>query len=226
MQPSAAPCLFWFSAPGRMIHPHTALRFISDDVGFGVVATRRIPRGTITWAMDPLDRVFEPDELAALGPLYQERLDHFTFRDGQGRHVLCWDIARYVNHSSNANCLTTAYDFEVAVRDIEAGEQLTDDYGTLNLDRPFEALPEAGTERTLILPDDLARYPDRWDRLLRDTFPHVARVAQPLAALLPPAVWAKAQAIARGEAEMDSILNCYYDGARAVSRNGAVSSKV
>jgi hypothetical protein len=106
--------------------------------------------------MDPLDRVFAPEEVDALGPLFRERLDHFTFRDGHGRYVLCWDIARYVNHSSNANCLTTAYDFEIAIRDIEAGEQLTDDYGTLNIEHPFEAVPEEGTDRTLILPDDLA----------------------------------------------------------------------
>jgi hypothetical protein len=48
----------------------------------------------------------------------------------------------------------------------------------------------------------------------------VTAVAQPLAPLLPPAVWAKAQAIARGEAEMDSILKCYYRGAAAYQRNG------
>jgi len=209
-----------------MIHPHTALRFVSDEVGYGVVATRRIPRGTITWAMDPLDRTLDPAEVEALGPLFREPLDHFTFRDNRGRYVLCWDTARYLNHSSNANCLTTAYDFEIALRDIEAGEQLTDDYGTLNLDRPFECLPEPGTDRTVILPDDLLRYHDRWDRLLLDAFPNVARVEQPLAPLLPPAVWAKAQAIAHGEAAMDSILNCYYPGPAVPSPNGVTSSNV
>lgn len=195
-----------------MIHPHTALRFISHDVGYGVVATQRIPKGTITWAMDLLDRVFEPDEVDALGPLFREPLDHFTFRDGRGRHVLCWDIARYVNHSSRANCLTTAYDFEIAVRDIEAGEQLTDDYGTLNLEREFACLPEPGTTRTVIRPDDLVRYHEAWDSLLRDAFPLFVRVEQPLLPLLGPDVRARAEAIARGEAEMDSILTCYYPG--------------
>jgi hypothetical protein len=207
-----------------MIHPHTALRFISPDIGFGVVATERIPKGTITWAMDALDRVFEPEEVEALGSLFRERLDHFTFRDSRGRYVLCWDIARYVNHSSRANCLTTAYDFEVAIRDIEAGEQLTDDYGTLNIEQAFECVPEPGTDRTLILPDDLVRHHAAWDRLLLDTFPHLVRVAQPLAVLLPPEVWAKAKAIARGEAEMDSILTCYYPGAFDPPHNGVAEA--
>ncbi|MDX1421394.1 MAG: SET domain-containing protein [Rubricoccaceae bacterium] len=198
-----------------MIHPHTALRFISDDVGHGVVATRPIPRGTITWALDPLDRVLPPAEVERLGPLYRERLDHFTFRDNEGRYVLCWDIARYVNHSSRANCLTTAYDFEIAIRDIAPGEQLTDDYGTLNIEHAFECLPEEGTSRTRILPDDLLRFHEAWDGLLCAAFPDVVRVAQPLAPLLPPSVWATAQAIARGEAEMASILTCFYDGVTA-----------
>ena len=32
-----------------MIHPDTELRFISDEVGYGVFATALIGRGTITW---------------------------------------------------------------------------------------------------------------------------------------------------------------------------------
>jgi hypothetical protein len=210
-----------------MIHPHTALRFISADVGFGVVATQPIPKGTITWAMDPLDRVFEPEEVEALGPLFWEPLDHFTFRDNRGRYVLCWDVARYVNHSSSSNCLTTAYDFEIAVRDIAPGEQLTDDYGTLNLEREFECLPEPGTARTLIRPDDLVRYHAVWDRQLLDAFPHLVRVAQPLLPLLRPEVRSKAEAIARGEAEMDSILTCYYPGeaAFALAGNGTARGR-
>lgn len=196
-----------------MIHPHTALQFISDDVGHGVVATRPIPRGTITWALDPLDQVLTPGEVERLGSLFRERLDHFTFRDSEGHYVLCWDAARYVNHSSQANCLTTAYDFEIAIRDIAPGEQLTDDYGTLNIEAAFECLPEEGTDRTCILPDDLVRHHEEWDRLLLEAFPDVLRVAQPLVPLLSPETWATAQAIARGEAEMASILTCYYDPA-------------
>jgi len=45
-----------------MMHPHTKVQFISDEVGHGVVATAFIPKGTITWVQDPLDRVFSPAE--------------------------------------------------------------------------------------------------------------------------------------------------------------------
>lgn len=38
-----------------MIHPDTELRFINEKIGYGVVALKLIPRGTITWALDKLD---------------------------------------------------------------------------------------------------------------------------------------------------------------------------
>lgn len=200
-----------------MIHPNTALRFINPEVGFGVVATQLIPEGTITWAQDDLDRVFEPEEVRALPSLFQKPLDHFAFRDNLGRYILCWDHGRYVNHSSRANCITTAYGFEIAVRDIELGHELTDDYGFLNLDRPFEAFPEKGTKRTTILPDDLIRYHSKWDRKLKKAFQQFSEVDQPLSELLPNDLLSKAFAIARGEEEMDSVLACYYPGATSES---------
>ena len=43
-----------------MIHPDTELRFINREIGFGVVATRLIRRGTIIWVRDELDQVLPP----------------------------------------------------------------------------------------------------------------------------------------------------------------------
>lgn len=123
-----------------MIHPHTELRFINKDIGYGVVATHFIPKGTITWVLDKLDREFTPGEVEKLDPVYREILDTYSFCNSAGNLVLCWDHGRFVNHSFNSNCLTTAYDFEVAIRDIHPGEQITDDYGYLNISRPFRAL--------------------------------------------------------------------------------------
>ena len=193
-----------------MIHPHTRLQFISEAVGHGVVATERIPKGTITWAKDPLDQTLDQEAVDALGPPFRPMLDHFTYRDNQGRYVLCWDHGRYINHSAFPNCITTAYDFEIAVRDIEPNEQLTNDYGFLNLEYPFESFPEPGTDRRLILPDDLMRHYDRWDQQLQNAFPHFNAVEQALAFLIPVATLGTARAVARGEAEMASILSFFY----------------
>ena len=193
-----------------MIHPHTEVRFTSNDKGYGLVATHFIPKGTITWVMDELDRVFTSDEIDAMPGLFQEILDTYTFRDQRGNFILCWDNARYVNHSFRSNCMTTAYDFEIAIRDIQPGEELTDDYGYLNIPRPFEALPEPGVRRKIVRPDDLLHFHKSWDRQLQSAFKQFNSVEQPLSSLLRSEVLSKARKIADGEEKMDSILNCLY----------------
>jgi uncharacterized protein len=193
-----------------MIHPHTELRFINERIGYGVVAIRFIPKGAITWALDKLDRIFTPSQIQAMDPVYQQALDTYSYRNPEGNHILCWDHARFVNHSSNSNCITTAYEFEMAIRDIYPGEQLTDDYGYLNLEEPFEVVPEEGTDRTVIYPDDLIRYYHVWDEKLLDAFPFFQQVDQPLSHILDKHVLEKATRVSNGEEPMDSILNCYY----------------
>lgn len=191
-----------------MMHPNTELRFISEQIGHGVVATHDIPRGSITWAQDKLDREFTPKQVQALGFPYVDLLDKYCFRNQQGRWILCWDHARFVNHSFNSNCLTTAYNFEVAIRDIRAGEELTDDYGYLNITRPFRAMDE-GCRRKTVYPDDLTRYHPAWDRKLRAIWPRIPTIEQPLRDLLDGSLWEHVERVASGEEEMASILNCY-----------------
>jgi hypothetical protein len=203
-----------------MIHPHTELRFINDKIGYGIVALKPIPKGTITWALDKLDRKFSRQQVRAMDKLYQEVLDKYTYRNSEGDHILCWDNARFVNHSSRSNCITTAYEFEIAVRDIAPGEELTDDYGYLNLEEPFEVVPEEGSNRNIIYPDDLLRYYPEWDEQLLHAFPKITQVDQPLMDLLDNKMKEKVRDIASGKAKMDSILSCYYQPGSKKSLNG------
>ncbi len=193
-----------------MIHPWTELRFINDAIGYGVVATRFIPKGTIIWAFDKLDREFTPNQMSQLAPIYKDILIKYCFRNSKGHQILCWDNGRYLNHSFHSNCMTTPYDFEIAIRDIKAGEELTDDYGYLNIEEPFRGIEE-GTRRKIVYPDDLVRYHKTWDKQLIKAMKHINKVEQPLQQLLTQETWEKAVAIAEGREEMDSILNCYYD---------------
>ena len=193
-----------------MIHPKTELRFINNEIGYGVVATEFIPAGTITWVLDKLDREFTPMEFQNMEPIYQTILDTYTFRNNHGHFVLCWDNGRYVNHSFNSNCLTTAYDFEVAVRDIHPGEQLTDDYGYLNIPQPFRAMNE-GTRRKVVYPDDLLRYSKIWDKKLLKVFNKIPKLQQPLRSLITEVQWDEIMEISNGRKEMASIINNYYD---------------
>jgi hypothetical protein len=192
-----------------MIHPSTELRFISPEIGFGVVATEFIPKGTITWVLDSLDRSFTMEQIEAMHPMLQHHIHTYTYRDFKRNHVLCWDHGRYVNHSFRSNCLSTAYDFEIAIRDILPGEQLTDDYGYLNVLEPFEAVDE-GTERKVVYPDDLLKFHQEWDAELLAVFPFILDQNQPLKTMLPQGLWEKIQSIALGEEKMNSILENYY----------------
>ena len=193
-----------------MIHPDTELRFISSEIGYGVVATKFIPAGTITWVLDQLDREFTPLELQQMDPTYQNILDTYTFRNNKGNYILCWDNGRYVNHSFNSNCLTTAYDFELAIRDIQPGEQLTDDYGYLNIPLPFRAADE-GTRRKIVYPDDLLKYYKVWDKKIEKVFGNITELQQPLRPLLSEGLWDRVEGIIAGKEELESILTNFYD---------------
>ena len=111
----------------------------------------------------------------------------------------------------NSNCLTTAYDFEIAIRDIHPGEQLTDDYGYLNIPLPFRAADE-GTRRKIVYPDDLLKYYKVWDNKIKKVFGNITKQQQPLRGLLPEELWDKIENIVAGREEMDSILNNFYYG--------------
>ncbi|QQX75690.1 MULTISPECIES: SET domain-containing protein [Aequorivita] len=194
-----------------MIHPKTELKFISDKIGYGVVATEFIPAGTITWALDDLDREFTPAKMKKMNSLYQNILETYCYRNNKGNFVLCWDYGRYVNHSFKSNCLSTAYDFEIAIRDIQAGEELTDDYGYLNVSEPFNGIEE-GTKRKTVYPDDLLNFHQVWDEQLIKNFPAILNVEQPLKSLITPKLWSTITAIAEGKKEMDSILKNHFPG--------------
>lgn len=192
-----------------MIHPNTELKFISNEIGYGVVATKFIPAGTITWALDKLDREFSPLEFQNMEPLYQTILDTYTYRNNKGNLVLCWDHGRYVNHSFNSNCLTTAYDFEIAIRDIQEGEQLTDDYGYLNISTPFRGINE-GTKRKIVYPDDLLKYYKIWDNKISKVVGKIFKVDQPLQQLVKPEILEHLKKVVNGKEQLESILKNYY----------------
>lgn len=192
-----------------MIHPKTELKFINNDIGYGVIATEFIPAGTITWALDKLDREFSPLDFQTMDSIYQDILDTYTFRNNNGNLVLCWDNGRFVNHSFNSNCLSTAYDFEIAIRDIHPGEQLTDDYGYLNVSKPFRGIDE-GTKRKVVYPDDLLKYSKIWDKKLLKVFYKIPKLHQPLKQLISEEIWNEIIAVSEKKKEMESIIKNFY----------------
>ncbi|MFD0697746.1 SET domain-containing protein [Paenibacillus sp. GCM10027628] len=196
-----------------MMHPHTELRYIDDKIGFGVFATQFIPKGTLTWALDDLDQILEPEVVESLDQDRKKLVLKYSYRNQDGKYILCWDNGRYVNHSFHANCIGTAYEVEIAIRDIFPGEQLTDDYGSLNVDEPFECFREEGTDRTRVNPGDLLEYADVWDAQALEAFRYYQQVEQPLAHLIRPEFREKVRIAAQEHILVDSIRNIYFDRA-------------
>ncbi len=189
-----------------MIHPHTELRFINEQIGHGVIATEPIPLGTVTWVMDRLDRTFSPAAVSRFSSPLREKMERYCYRNRKGDYFLCWDHARFINHSFRPNCIATAYGFELAVRDIATGEELTNDYGFLNIIEPFRADDE-GVRRKTVYPDDLIRHHHRWDQMLIRSYSRLLIVDQPLKPFFKPSKWRQAVQVASGKSQMKSILN-------------------
>jgi uncharacterized protein len=110
--------------------------------GLGVFAREAIAAGTVVWRFTPgLDLDLDPMLLDEQPPLLREVLAHYGWIDPRlGRYILCCDDARFINHSDAPNLRSEPSDephgVDVAVRDIDAGEELTLDYGCLEGLRP------------------------------------------------------------------------------------------
>ncbi len=144
-----------------MIHPDTELRRVHSAIGYGVAATAPIPRGTITWVRDPLDQKLDRAAVAALSAPLQAAIARYAYQDLDGSYVLCWDHARYNNHSCRPACRTVG-DFDIAVRDIARGEELTIEYATINVLDVFDCRCGADNCRKLVvafqlLPENIRR---------------------------------------------------------------------
>ena len=204
-----------------MIHPDFELVHLSEEEGFGVVAKRFIPKGTITSTISPFDPVFTPSHLLELPEAHQAYVKHFGYRISNGNYVIDWDIGRWINHSIHNTEVLTVYGLGLASRDMHPGDQLTADYGTLNYDgvrflpRPEESAGGA-IARTEIKRDDQLRCYRHWDEQLREVFPCFNKVDQPLAKYIPPEFQEKVKAIAAGQVKFDSTIGTLYDDQKQV----------
>ncbi|MCC7265531.1 MAG: SET domain-containing protein [Candidatus Latescibacteria bacterium] len=163
-----------------MIHPHTELRLVDERIGHGVFATRFIPRGTLTWVLCQLDQIYTPEQVETLPAPYRRIMDTYAYINADGTWVLCWDWGRYMNHSCAPNTLGLGAYADVAVRDIQPGEQITCEYGMLNLTEGMPCHCGAPGCRGRVEGDDVLRCGEAWDAVVAQTAPLVALVAQPL----------------------------------------------
>lgn len=169
-----------------MIHPDTQLRWIDDHIGFGVFATAPIPVGTVLVAPDPLDQRISRKDFEQLPSIVADRAWHFMYHDEQGQLVLSWDHARYLNHACQANSLLTQWGFEIVVRPILTGDEVTTDYGALRLTQPVEMGCQCTPCRVVIGPDDPQMMGELWGEMIAEALLRAPHLPQPLEACFSP----------------------------------------
>jgi hypothetical protein len=171
-----------------MMHPDTELRPVAESIGLGVFAKKDIPKGTIVYTMDPLEVVISYKRKQSLPEAVNKILDKYSYIDARKRYILSWDQAKFVNHSCEPNTITSGYGFEIAIRDIAAGEQITDDYGLLNIEHPMKCHCGSSVCRNWVNIEDSFGMANVWDQQIKNALSCFQSVDQPLIKLFPDCV--------------------------------------
>ena len=106
--------------------------------GLGCFAEEPIKKGQVVWQFDSrLDIRFLLAELPNFPLVVQEHFRiyaHVEKLNGEEMMVYCADLSKHMNHSYSPNLFDTPDNIqEIAVCDIEAGEELTCDYFSFDL---------------------------------------------------------------------------------------------
>ncbi len=161
-----------------MIHPDTRIQYINDEVGYGIFATQFIPKGTIVYVKDCLEIEVKPKEYERHSPQMKEIIEKYSYIDERGIRVLSWDLAKYVNHCCDANTLSTSYNFDIAIRDIQKGEEMTCEYGVLNVEHNMTLMCNRKDCRGMLQTSDFDFHYPHWDEKVKSALVHFQEVEQ------------------------------------------------
>ncbi len=114
-----------------MMHPYTEQRFVNVQIGLGVLATAFIPKGNIVYVKDDLEVIIPPTYTVMKNAKIRARVDNYSYIDENKNHIISWDRLNHVNNCCNCNTISTGYGFEITIRDIQTGEEVTDEYDIL-----------------------------------------------------------------------------------------------
>lgn len=169
-----------------MIHPHTTLTQLDPSIGQGVIATHFIPMGTLVYVKDALEIEVRPTDALLHDPLHRPIIERYSYTDHRGVRILSWDLAKFVNHCCEPNTVSTGYGFEIAIRDIEPGEQITDDYGVLNIEHDLQCLCGSPACRGAVRHDDILHLASHYDPIIRTALMSLKDLEQPLIEFVDP----------------------------------------
>jgi hypothetical protein len=185
-----------------MILPSLRIKWISDDIGYGLFATEFIPKGTVTYAFDPLEIVLPRKVLEHETEPMRSMIDKYSYEDNSGNLIICWDLGKFMNHCCYSNTLTTGFVFGIAINDIQPGDEVTDDYRIFTRQHGFQPSCEK-----FVCPvfSQSQEQVDEWDGRIKDALKHFAEVPQPLKPLIPAKMLKAVEAYLRDPAKYVSV---------------------
>lgn len=194
-----------------MIHPDTELRFVNSEIGYGIFATSFIAKGTIVYVKDDLEIEVSESKFNAMDQRHKDIVEKYSYTDERGVRILSWDHAKYINHSCDCNTMSTGYGFEIAIRDIAQGEEITDEYGLFNITEPVAINCQCTDCRKMLLPTDIDRYYRSWDILVQEAVEYIYHVEQPLWDVMDAQTKSEIIQYLASQSDYRSVLNLKYD---------------
>lgn len=128
--------------------------------GVGLFADEPIASGTVVWEFAPgFDLLVAPHALRALSEPAREQFRRYSYLDSKlGMYVLCFDDARFMNHSESPNLddrsvVRDGMGVTIAIGDIPAGAELTCDYSAFDAEWGSYSLSGDGKDPALRHPE-------------------------------------------------------------------------
>lgn len=110
------------------VETYIAQSKLIPEAGLGAFAKNFIPKGTIVWEFTPgLDLELTEEFYLAQDSISREFIEGYAFKYNN-KLILCVDNSRFLNHSTTFNNTIDEAKVTVAVRDIQAGEELICNY--------------------------------------------------------------------------------------------------
>jgi hypothetical protein len=119
-----------------MLHPAIVASGDGSIHGVCLVTTRRIEKGGLVWELD--EPMYTWKEVESWSEERRRDFDWYGFQCGVDRYSSPQGLSREMNHSCDPNTWWSGSTSLVARRDIEAGEEITYDYSTTDVDHVFE----------------------------------------------------------------------------------------
>ena len=113
----------------------------SEISGLGLFADEFIPKGTLIWKFTPgFDMRFTKDQINRFPAEVRKYIKTYCWLSKKSdMYCFCSDDGKYFNHSKEPNSLSKYHKDEEevitkAIKDIQKGEEITDDYSSFEKD--------------------------------------------------------------------------------------------